>query len=322
MAITPKCSACDDLRENAPDFVVNGLTTEAYTSLKNDTGLNPSSGHTDCRDLNDMNDCLISNMDKEVDSYQVCDWKSFIKNLIPNLWTMFKSIIGAICGLWTHIHKHECYLDALFSGVRFSMGEEPTDGGSYVVAGKGISFLIPHGSQTGIADAHLTYVAGGLVYGAASLQWFQEDFTDEASCVNFDNGSTQRTSKSRKGNSEWANTGSHGGGELLIEFRVNTKEYPQIKRFFNGFGQETGGGSYQVRAMAFSAGQYAYGQHGGCNVDTGAGHTGCDDGHLVPNNYIYVQVRLTSLFEAVHNNIQLSPAWLMGIRLEQDEIKC
>lgn len=322
MALEPNCSACDDLKETSPNFAVNGFTNSMCTSLQNNTGLVPSSGHDDCEDLNDLNDCLVGNMAREVDSYQSCDWKKFAKAFIPNLWTTIKALICAICGLFKRVDQQECLLDVMFNGVNFRVDEQPSEGGSYVVAGKGISFLIPQGSQTGIADASLNYIGGALVYGSASLQWFQQDFTDRASCVNYDNGAAERTSQSRKGNSEWANTGAHAGGELLLEFRVSRTEYPMIKNFFNGMGQETGGGSYQVRALRFNEGQYAYGQHGGCNIETGEGHSGMDDGHLVPEGYTYVQLRLTSLFQAIPNDTQYSPAWLMGVRLNKQETGC
>ena len=35
--------------------------------------------------------------------YEVRDWKKFMKQFIPNLWTTLKAIICAICGLWEHI---------------------------------------------------------------------------------------------------------------------------------------------------------------------------------------------------------------------------
>lgn len=103
MALEPNCSACDDLKETSPNFAVNGFTNSMCTSLKNNTGLVPSSGHDDCEDLNDLNDCLVGNMTREVDSYQSCDWKKFAKAFIPNLWTTLKAMICAICGLWTNV---------------------------------------------------------------------------------------------------------------------------------------------------------------------------------------------------------------------------
>ena len=98
-----ECSSCEQLREDAPNFVVNGLGSTEETSLMNNTGLNPSSGNDDCEDLNAMNDCLVKNMETEIDSYNVCSWKEYMKALVGNLWTVNKGIISAICGLWTNI---------------------------------------------------------------------------------------------------------------------------------------------------------------------------------------------------------------------------
>lgn len=106
------CSACEQLREDAPNFVVNGLGSTEETSLMNNTGLNPSSGNDDCEDLNAMNDCLVKNMETEIDSYNVCSWKDYMKALVGNLWTVNKGIISAICGLWT---KVDCNTDSINS---------------------------------------------------------------------------------------------------------------------------------------------------------------------------------------------------------------
>lgn len=104
------CSACEELRTDAPNFVVNGLGSTEETSLMNNTGLNPSSGNDDCEDLNAMNDCLVKNMEVEINSYNVCSWKDYMKALVGNLWTMNKGIISAICGLWTKVN---CVYDGL-----------------------------------------------------------------------------------------------------------------------------------------------------------------------------------------------------------------
>lgn len=106
MAVT-NCSACADLRDTAPELIVNGLTDDMITSLENNTGLVTSDANDDCTDLNNMADCLVGNMASEVDAYAVCDWKDFAKTFIPNLWTNFKGIIASICGLWTHVESIE-----------------------------------------------------------------------------------------------------------------------------------------------------------------------------------------------------------------------
>ena len=115
MATNVDCSACTDLKEFAPDFVQNGVTNTVCNSLKNDTGLNPTltTLHNDCDDLDTANDCLIGMMDKEIEAYDVCDWKEFMHKFIPNIHQLTKAEICAICGLWTTAHDLEQKTDAL-----------------------------------------------------------------------------------------------------------------------------------------------------------------------------------------------------------------
>lgn len=113
----PNCSACDELRENSPNLIVNGLGDTECTSLANNTGLNPSSGNDDCDDLHNLNDCLIGNMEQEIDAYDVCDWKEFMRKFIENAWTVFKGIICAVCGLWTNIANLLKEINALKSKI-------------------------------------------------------------------------------------------------------------------------------------------------------------------------------------------------------------
>lgn len=99
------CKACEDLTNEVPTLFTNGLTDAMCTSLKNDTGLKSSSGHNDCEDLTDMNDCLIGNLDAELEKYEVCDWKTFMHQFIPNLYTTLAAYKCAICGLWSNVHS-------------------------------------------------------------------------------------------------------------------------------------------------------------------------------------------------------------------------
>lgn len=105
----PSCDACSNLREYNAQFIMNGVTDTVAASLANDEGFNPclDTLHTDCEDLNDANDCLLGHMDDDVDNFEVCDWKDFMHNLLPNLYEVIKAIIATICGLWVHIHKIE-----------------------------------------------------------------------------------------------------------------------------------------------------------------------------------------------------------------------
>lgn len=99
------CAACEDLKQEVPELVANGFDETMCASLKNDTGLKASVGHNDCTDLDNMNDCLVGNMETEIERYDVCEWKLFMKDFINNLWTTLKGVICAICGLWTNVHS-------------------------------------------------------------------------------------------------------------------------------------------------------------------------------------------------------------------------
>lgn len=314
------CSACNDLREYAPEFVLNGTTDSVGENLKNDDGLSNASGHSDCDDLLDVNDCLIGNMLDELDNYDVCDWKEFMTAFVGNLYETIKAMVYSTCGQW-------CAINTMFNGQTFSIGEN-TDGDAYVVAGKGVSFLLPHASSERTSDVQLLYIAGGLVRGTGSFDFFNNNFTDEQACGNFDNGSTYRKSQARLGNPVWGHSYGDGvfpssGGELICELRIKKSAFPQIKAFYQGFGQETNGGAYSVRALVFDAGYYAYGQHGPCNSDGSPAASGYDSGHLVPAGWIYIQIRQSSIinFSMVEGR-QYSPYWLMGMRMNPDEIEC
>lgn len=99
------CSACQDLQDYAPEFATNGVTSAVAKSLQNNTGFNSHLQvlHDDCEDLNDANDCLIGNMEDEIEAYEMCDWKEYMKKFVGNLYEVLKAIIASICGLWLRI---------------------------------------------------------------------------------------------------------------------------------------------------------------------------------------------------------------------------
>lgn len=101
------CNVCDDLKEISTEFTSLGITDTVCTSLKNDTGLNPSLPilHDDCEDLELMNDCLIGRPKDELEKYDQCDWKKFMRKFLWNLHEMLGGIICAVCGLWTNVHS-------------------------------------------------------------------------------------------------------------------------------------------------------------------------------------------------------------------------
>lgn len=331
-----KCNACEDLRVNSPEFSVKGVTDNVCTSLKNDTGFSTTNGHDTCTDLDLANDCLVGAMEKEVNSYQVCDWRKFAKKFIKNLHTVLKAIICAICGILKRLKKTECEINYLYNGAQFYIGEE-TSGNAYAVAGKGVSFLIPQGGDLHTSDLYLLYIAGGLLKGFGSFQFFDRDFTDKRACYSYDNNGVNPTnSQSRKGNSVWHEEGRMtSGGELICEFRIKKSAYPQLKRIYEGFGQESGGGGYHVRACVFDGDttfeghptRYAWGQHGWCDEDGAPVSDGDSHGHAVPKGMIYVQLRLTYAFhhmvsEGKPDGQQYTPAYFMGVRMNQNSIGC
>lgn len=327
------CSACSELREDAPNFINYGLTSTEVTSLQNNTGLNPSSGNDDCTDLNNMNDCLIGNMETEVDAYEVCDWKTFMKKHIANLWTVLKGIIASICGLWTQTERMDCIIDYLSSGHTFRMGEVYADNTkSHIVAGKGVSFL--NVGETGTSsNISITYVGGGLARMSGSCIFYTSDFTDADTVYSFDTSATNPVyTKSRKGNPAWNgadtkpdNGSGTKGSELIYELRILKSEYPEISRFFTGMGHEMEGGGYRVNYIYFPSGVYANGQHGDCDTYTGEpSSSGEDRGHLVPTGWMYVQCRMSWIdqLSGSATGHQYSPHGLLGMRMNADQIDC
>lgn len=111
MAETP-CEACEILEEQAPDIVAMGLLYPSTVNrLKNDKGFSSGADvNTDCEALNIANDCLVAGMVEDLENYDVCDIKEWLYNAFKNLYIVLKSIISAICGLWTKIH---CILSGL-----------------------------------------------------------------------------------------------------------------------------------------------------------------------------------------------------------------
>lgn len=102
------CTVCDSLVETAPDIKTYGdITPTMCTSLQNDTGLNPQNVplHNDGEDLDLLNDCLIGRPESDLERYESCEWRKFMHKFLPNLHTMFKAAICALCGLWANVHN-------------------------------------------------------------------------------------------------------------------------------------------------------------------------------------------------------------------------
>lgn len=323
-----KCNACSELRETAPNLVLNGLGEIECTSLKNNTGLSPSGGHDSCTDLENLNDCLVGSLPNEVKAEDDCDWKSFAKKSLNNVWTVLKGIICTICGMFARISSLECQVNYLFDGDTFKIGEKPSDG-SYVVAGKGVTFLQASGGDFSASDVYLLYIGGGLLRGGGSLNIYKNDFNEpnSAKCYNFDDdGDGSRYTNGRKGNSVWTETGNTvNGNELLYEIRMKKSQFPTIKKLYGGTGQETNMGGFHVNISVFDEGDWAYGQHGRCKSDGTPQESGFSRGHQVPDGWVYWQVRVSYIDYMINDNsngAQRTPRYWGGIRFKKGSIKC
>lgn len=325
------CSSCDDLRVNAPNFVQNGLGDEECANLAGNGGLSGNSD--DCTDLHDINDCLVGMMENELPMYEVCDWKKFMKNFIPNVWTTFKAIICSICGIW-------CKLEAMNSGIDITIGEDETDD-SYIVAGKGVSFMTTGDSDNNYTSDIKVSNYGNFVRINGSVDFrADQNFTEpnDKRSWNLDNGDVVRHTNARKSNSVWNHTNGTTqnlgpGGELIYEIRIKKSAYPAIESLASGIGGPTGGGAYQTNFVIFDGDdipedaehRWAYGQHHRCNEATGAGIDDGDAGHIVEPGWIYIQHRMVniSVLSASDNSVnKYTPRGWCAIRLNMYEIDC
>ena len=112
---TLNCAACDDLRNHAPLFSEHGITEYECNSLRNNTGLNPAATvlHRNDEDLHNINDCLIARMSEEALTRDVCDWRDFMKDFIPNLHALERAQICDSAGIWLKIDNHEYRIQIL-----------------------------------------------------------------------------------------------------------------------------------------------------------------------------------------------------------------
>ena len=267
------CNSCQELRDNAPEFVQNGVTDRVCNSLKNDTGFNPSLSvtRTDCEDLDAANDCLIGELDDQIEAYDVCDWKKFMHKLLPNLYELLKAMICAICGIWTMIHKHTCQIAKLMEVKELSFGENEFSPGEDVTFDRkddkevGVSFDIV--GNTGVLLVSVQFKDGS--------RWREDDtWTDD-------------------------------GNWLICELRLKKSKYG-IKHIYAGDGQTVNRGCTLATAYGFDGdrpySEYGRGRHGLYSNRTPE-QWGWNDGYnTVPPGYIYVQLRASAIIRQ-HKNV-------------------
>lgn len=288
------CNVCDDLKEISPEFASQGITETVCKSLKNDTGLNPKLPvqHTDCEDLELMNDCLIGRPKDELEKYEQCDWKKFMRKFLWNLHEMLGGIICAVCGLWAFIHDilkrlaklendvkeiqdeidHiQCMLESLTEVQEINFGE-----GEFI-AGEDVFFR--HDS-----------ISIGVSFDVLGMMGVLQ------CSVGFEAGSRWLTELGVTSGDE---------GWLVCELHIN-KATTGIKHIYSAGGQTINAGCYLASAYGYD-GDRPYEIYGRAKNGIGSNRApdqwGWGDGyHVVPPGWIYLQLRVSTIL-AFHNGV-------------------
>lgn len=271
------CSACNDLQRNAPEFYTNGVTTNVCTSLKNNTGLNPANGNDNDTDIQDVTACLVGNMESEIKAYDVCDWKEFMKKLIPNLFNTFEVLRCAIGGIWSAItslrnasSKHECLINALFDGTNYTFTKDQ------FIEGTGVTMISDSATRSS-----MTLRVKGNVYRVHGG-------------VNFDHANWSNLGLTNAGGARGKMNPSDGGYRVGI-LKIKKSDYPEIRTLYATQGQFTNAGIGNVTIYVVDGDatdvedRYYPAQWGWTDPDD---HT---KDNLVPSGYIYVCILLTGL---------------------------
>lgn len=285
------CQSCADLQNDAPGLIVNGMTTTERTSLANNTGLSPGNANNDCTDLNNMNDCLIGNLESEVDAYDVCDWKEYTKNFVDNTWTVFAGVIAAICGLWTktanilsRLSKLECIVNNLTKTQSWQVGEE------YIKYAPGIS------KTAGLVEPRITGNAFcGYLTGSITISETWQNNHPRSSL--------------------------NDGGAMLYEYRIpkSLMDRYKIKYIWAGQAQNNGAGNgIMCHMYVFRGGDNLWGYD-----DNNASHYR----GVVPNGACYIQVRMASYqgddrSAGVGSTGNTTIAGVMPVLLDTAEFEC
>lgn len=111
------CQACEELRQDAPNFLVNGVTDAVCRSLQNNTGLASGNGNNNYADMTNALDCLIGNMVSTLKSFDVCDWQSFMEKFIPNNYEILKALLCDMKGQWSEIDTINGFLDSICPSI-------------------------------------------------------------------------------------------------------------------------------------------------------------------------------------------------------------
>lgn len=281
------CEACEELRQTDPNMIVNGWSDSECTSMKNDTGLVASKGHNDCQDLEDMNDCMVGNLDAEIDKYEVCDWKKFMHKFIPNLWTLESAIICAICGIWTNIHS-------LWSKIGEILNELSQLWQKVNQILGNITNINNWQTRVNCQIDKLTSVRSIYIDGLTSatlglgVQWRTSGTGHDELPTMMGNAYVLRINGSLKfTGSKWLNfTGNTDDGNWLVyRYKINKAQYG-ILNMWSDIMMSNNAAHITGYAQVYGAGE------------TTPGYWGWDDpngAEVVPDGYIYVDIRVSNI---------------------------
>ena len=311
MSKVMQCDSCEELRQNAPNFIINGLGEEEVDNLFANTGLAGNSKN--CADVNDLNDCLIGNMEKEVNSYEACDWKVYMKKFAENLWTVLKSMITWMCGMQCRIDQlsnpnpnaalypdNENVKFRKVSGVslRYDPEHPRVNDAPLVIRCIGSVARIT-GSLTCKGSMPSSYTSGG-----SSTDW-----------LDFYRGGSDITNK--YGHSSYQGN-CPSGGLLLYEYEVKACDWG-FKRLYDSPLHASHAGFFLARIMTFRDGdEYPY----DCGYDAdGNGqiyHPSSDEFDTL----IQVRMMAVNTWGITHNNGNITPNGLAMVQPCQDSWEC
>lgn len=266
------CDACSELQEYSADFVQNGVTTSICNSLKNNTGFNTSSGHDNCEDLDNANDCLIGNMEDAIEGYDVCSWKDYMRDFVHNLWNVLKAMICSMCGLWQRTEKNSCELDFLIGGEDISGKLEESD----FVAGTGISFDRADDQTIDlslIVRGNVYTVSGSIRVDTSTQHWGRLGLTNTGSRVQWGSASD-----------EYNRINTPNGNYTIAIVKLKKSKFPWLRSLSSTVGSFVNAGVGQIFVRSYDEGSTYTGQWG---VDSSSG--------TVPSGYIYLRISLISL---------------------------
>ena len=114
------CEACDDLRKDAPDLLLNGITDKICENLMKNRGLNPnlSALHNNCEDIKKMIDCFIGGHRDALKAADPCDWKKFIDVMLRNLYVTLEAMGCGDCGQWLEIDKIWAEIKNIYDAIQ------------------------------------------------------------------------------------------------------------------------------------------------------------------------------------------------------------